>query len=103
LKFDPATGEGEVLCIGEFSPFHICESVLRFYYLEFIGFYGNIQCAVEHVVKIQAQFLEIWFLLLDTSIFGIGFRWTRCDAVPFFELASEGDPFTFGQGVLFRV
>ena len=61
-------------------------------------FNGTLNISIEpyeYTIKVQAQFLEIRFLLFDASVFRIGFGWTGRDMVSFFEAGREGDPVDF--------
>ena len=96
-KFDLTWREGEILGVGEFGPLYPFEFVCRVCHIELIWLNGNIQCAVEHAVQVQAQSFEIGLLFFDAPIFGVGFRWTGRNVVSFFEAGGEGDPVWRGQ------
>ena len=91
LKLDLALREREVFSVGEFRPLYLFESVLGLLHLEFIRRNGKVQCAVEHAVKVQTKFFEMWLLLLNASIFRVILGRSRCNTVSFFENAFQGD------------
>ena len=96
-EFDFATREGKVLSVSQISPLDLFEFVFGSGHAEFIWFYGDIQCAVEDVVKVQSQLLKIRLLLFDASVIRIGFGWTRCHAISFFDPTFQRDPLNLRQ------